>query len=122
MGKSKIPPKTPKTPKSTQGESIPHTTDSQRLSMIHWLEVPSNFALITGNAAANQSVVSGKRLRKKDAYQMLAEVITKESGISWTPKNAESRYTGYLKKYKETKQLSQRTGLGSQKVVGDQSE
>jgi hypothetical protein len=84
-------------------EKTPHTTNSQRLSIIQLLRNESNFRLITGAAAQNAQVVSGKKLKKVDACRSLANFVTHESNISWTTDQAKHRYESYLSLYKKAK-------------------
>jgi hypothetical protein len=61
--------------------------------IVEWLEVQSNFNLITGSAAQGKSVVSGVKLKRNDAYKMLADNITKRSKIKWTADQAKNRFS-----------------------------
>ena len=57
------------------------TSERQRDLIITWLEVPKNFNLITGKAAAG-SVVAGTKLKKTDAYQLLAEYVNEHEKLT----------------------------------------
>ena len=74
--------------------------------MITWLEVPKNFNLITGKAAAG-SVVAGTKLKKTDAYQLLAEYVNEHEKLIgeylWDMNSAKSRYSALLTNYKNAK-------------------
>jgi hypothetical protein len=62
---------------------INHTTDAQRGLIVEWLSVPYNFALITGSAAQNSKVQSGKKLTKTAAYNDLADYVNKKSKVGY---------------------------------------
>jgi hypothetical protein len=101
--------------KMKQGEKTPHTTKSQRFSIIKWLRNESNFRLITGLAAAENTQdlsgkKSGKKLKKADAYRSLASFVTRESNISWTAYQAKNRFETYLSFYKKAKLASEQPG------------
>lgn len=83
-----------------------NTTYQQRVRMLEWLEMPPghNFMLITGQAQKNlNSVVAGAKLKKKDAYDEMADYINQQCCTNWTSKDTKSRFESYLKTYKETK-------------------
>ena len=77
--------------------------------MITWLEVPKNFNLITGKAAAG-SVVAGTKLKKTDAYQLLAEYVNEHEKLIgeylWDMNSAKSRYSALLTNIKMQKSNS----------------
>ncbi|KAI9319581.1 hypothetical protein BDR26DRAFT_884634 [Obelidium mucronatum] len=89
-----------------------HTTPAQRKAILAWLEIPSNFRLITGSAAFNQKVVAGAKLKKTDAYKSLAEHVNDVTGAGWTAEQGKTRYEAYLKTYKATKTAATTTGFG----------
>lgn len=83
------------------------TTWSQLSAILEWLEISSNFKLITGGASQNH-VVAGSKLKKTDAYRDLANFINAKLGYTrpcelWDAKKAKSRYEAQLKKYKDVK-------------------
>ena len=51
-----------------------------------------NFALITGSAAQGQRVLTGKKLKKQDAYKQLAAHVSAGSNIKWDAKQAKNRF------------------------------
>lgn len=89
-----------------------HTNDAQRLLILNWLQVKENFALITGSAAQGQRVLTGKKLKKQDAYKQLAAHVSAGSNIKWDAKQAKNRFEAYLGKYKKAKKQSEGTGWG----------
>ena len=56
----------------------PKTSDAVRETIVQWLKVKENFLLITGAAGFNSAVVSGQKLKKKDAYEKLAQFVLKK--------------------------------------------
>ena len=83
------------------------TTWSQLSAILEWLEISSNFKLITGGASQNH-VVAGSKLKKTDQYRDLANFINAKLGYTrpcelWDAKKAKSRYEAQLKKYKDVK-------------------
>lgn len=47
-------------------------------TIVKWLQTKENFLLITGAAGFGFAVISGKKLRKTDAYIALAKVINEK--------------------------------------------
>ena len=47
-----------------------------------------------------------------NTLQSLAEFVNSRTSASWSANNAEDRYNGYLKKYKQTRIASEKTGFG----------
>jgi hypothetical protein len=43
---------------------------------------------------------------------MLAEFVNSRTSDVWTPKNAEDRYNGFIKKFKMAKNAAEKTGFG----------
>ena len=72
----------------------PRTTYAVVCMMLSWLEIPTNFALITGDAAKGP-VVAGKQLKKTDGHQSLADYINinfgYKGGDAWTKETAKNR-------------------------------
>jgi len=77
---------------------------SQRSAIVVFLEDPTSFNLITGNATANlHGVVAGAKVTKEAAYADLRDAVNSKCGTNWTSAMAKSRYRAYLKQYKDTK-------------------
>ena len=80
------------------------TTWAQRAAMVGFLEIPSNFNLITGNGTANHSfVIAGVKVTKESGYADLKDEVNAKCGTKWTTDMAKSRYRAYLAQYKSTK-------------------
>jgi len=80
------------------------TTWAQRAAMVGFLEIPSNFNLITGNGTANHSfVIAGVKVTKESGYADLKDEVNAKCGTKWTTDMAKSRFRAYLKQYKDTK-------------------
>ena len=83
------------------------TTWSQINAVLEFLEIPSNFRLITGSSSPT-AVVAGSKVRKADAYKDLGNWVNSKLGYTnppheWDAKKAKARYESLYKKYKETK-------------------
>lgn len=83
------------------------TSWGQLNAILEWLEIPSNFRLITGGASQNQ-VIAGSKLKKTDAYRELAQAVNTRFNYDrpseiWDAKKAKARYEAQLKKYKDIK-------------------
>ena len=80
------------------------TTWAQRATMVAFLEIPSNFNLITGNGTANHNfVIAGVKVTKESGYADLKDEVNAKCGTKWTTDMAKSRYRAYLAQYKNTK-------------------
>ena len=81
-----------------------NTTWFQREAMLQWLEVETNFKLMTGEATHGMKmVVAGARVTKATAYQELALYVNQKCSTHWDAKAAESRFRAYKKLYIDTK-------------------
>ncbi|KAJ1560061.1 hypothetical protein HK096_010165 [Nowakowskiella sp. JEL0078] len=89
-----------------------HTLNAQCAVMINWLNVIGNFQLITRSAGMTTAVVLGKKLRKIDAYKLLAAHINETVSSDWSLGMVKNRYSEYLKVYKEAKRDSLKSGFG----------
>lgn len=83
------------------------TTHSQRLAILQWLDTPANFRLVTGGTLAGP-VVSGKKLKKTDAYNQLAAFINRtlkytDPSEMWDQKIAKVLYESLVKTYESTR-------------------
>ena len=56
------------------------------------------------------SVVAGKKLKKSDAYKLLATYINRHTNSDWNEKQAKGRYETYLSMYKKVKRDSLNNG------------
>ncbi|POM77120.1 Hypothetical protein PHPALM_5543 [Phytophthora palmivora] len=112
-----------KTPKS----KYVHTTDQQFLAMVEWLENPSNYKIIVGEAPAGKSVVHGAGITKIDGFKRMAAYIhgavkakmcstgIYDTGITepWPALVCQSRWKSYFARYKSTRdKLKHQTGFG----------
>jgi len=80
------------------------TTWAQRATMVAFLEIPSNFNLITRNGTANHNfVIAGVKVTKESGYADLKDEVNAKCGTKWTTDMAKSRYRAYLAQYKNTK-------------------
>jgi hypothetical protein len=68
--------------------------------MVRWLQVKENFAIITGSAAKNKSVVAGQKLTKIAGFGELAKYMNQRHQTTWTGPKARSRFNSYFKLYK----------------------
>jgi hypothetical protein len=81
-----------------------NTTWFQREAMLQWIEVETNFKLMTGEATHGMKmVVAGARVTKATAYQELALYVNQKCSTHWDGKAAESRFRAYKKLYIDTK-------------------
>jgi hypothetical protein len=88
--------------KSTRGVA----TSWQEVSCIlYWLEIDEkNFNLITGGGQKDaKGVVTGQKLKKNDAYKLLADYINARFHKKWDWKVVSTRYRSVFKKYTATK-------------------
>lgn len=65
----------------------------------------THFNRITGAAGFSSPVISGKKLRKTDAYIALAKVINEKHNEELDYNGAKSKYDWLLKKFKKSKDL-----------------
>jgi hypothetical protein len=81
------------------------TTNAQRNLILQWLEIPANFALVTGDATKNMStVIAGAKLSKNAGYKMLSIFINQHLPTSnWSQDNAGTRLKSYVALYKKNK-------------------
>jgi len=98
------------------------TSYSNILAIVDWLDKKENFNLIVGASQKNQkTVVAGSKLKKKDAYESLAEHVNQICGTSWDCDTCESRYRACLDKYRSARDAykdksGQKFGLTSEEV------
>lgn len=85
----------------------PKTSDAVRDTIVQWLKVKENFLLITGAAGFNSAVVSGQKLKKKDAYGKLAQFVNQKHNTTFTEKEIKNKYDWMLQKFKKAKEKSQ---------------
>ena len=72
--------------------------------MLSWMSIEANFNLYVGRATANlKGVVAGKKLKKENAYPMLAAHVNQMCSSNWTAKDAKSRWRSFHNCYKDTK-------------------
>lgn len=81
----------------------PKTSDAVRETIVQWLKVKENFLLITGAAGFNSAIISGQKLKKKDAYQKLAQFVNQKHQTEFTEKEMKNKYDWMLQKYKKPK-------------------
>lgn len=93
----------------------PQTSNAIRESIIHWLQKPENFLLITGAAGFNSPFVSGTKLKKKDAYDSLATFVNQKHKTSFTGDEMKRKYDWLLSQYKKANELS-KTEIDVQKL------
>ena len=80
------------------------TTWFQREAMLQWLEVETNFKLMTGEATHGMKlVVAGAKVTKATAYQELAHYVNQKCSTSWDGKTSEARFRAYKRLYLDTK-------------------
>jgi hypothetical protein len=71
--------------------------------MPDWLEYdPRNFKLITDDAASG-AVFTGKKLKKRDSYIVMADHVNQQCCTNWTWSQTETRYRSYKKQYMKLK-------------------
>lgn len=95
------------------------TTLQQRSAVLDWLEVPSNFRFITRGTPPGPAVVAGRKLKKSDAYKLLATFVNDKLGYSdpsllWDKRVAKIRYESLLKTYRKTRERVQDQSEGKQ--------
>ena len=80
------------------------TSWNQKQAILSWLEVPTNFKLITGGLQQEmKSVVAGQQLTKTAAYQQLAESVNQKCSTNWDGHMAMCRYRALYDTYVKTK-------------------
>ena len=84
-------------------------------TIVKWLQTKENFLLITGAAGFGSPVISGKKLRKTDAYIALVKVINEKHNEELDYNGAKSKYDWLLKKFKKAKDL-QKAGKDSKLI------
>lgn len=84
----------------------PKTSDAVRETILQWLKVKENFLLITGAAGFNSAVISGQKLKKKDAYEKLAQCVNQKHNSICTAKEMKNKYDWILQKFKKAKEKS----------------
>ncbi|KAJ3259330.1 hypothetical protein HK103_002528 [Boothiomyces macroporosus] len=75
-------------------------------SIVRWLQIKDNFLLITGAAAFGSPVISGKKLKKKDAYASLAKAINEKNNTDLDADQAKAKYLWLIGKFKKANELS----------------
>ena len=92
MSKSASKPDTAKKNEGKRGREV-KTTCGQVSAMIEWLEVPTNFRLITGAAQKDvKTVTAGAKLKKIDAYRGIADNVDEKCCTKWYCQDGQSRY------------------------------
>lgn len=86
--------------------------DLHRLTIVEWLEIPSNFRLIAGAAAINQLIIAGSKFIKVDAYKKLSEWLLKKCKTNWDKEKMKNIYESFLGVYKKTVRQFRNTGFG----------
>ena len=89
-----------------------NTTIGERNTMIEWLEIKENLQLVLGDSALNTPVVSGKKVKKVDAWKDLAAILTKRHSKEFTADQAKNRYYSIKTNYTKTIDESLKTGWG----------
>lgn len=84
----------------------PQTSNAVRESIVQWLQVHENFLLITGAAGFSNPVVSGNKLKKKDAYDSLARFVNNKHKTSYSGNEMKRKYDWLLAQYKKANELS----------------
>ena len=84
----------------------PQTSNAVRESIIQWLQQPENFLLITGAAGFSSPVVSGTKLKKKDAYDLLAKFVNEKHKTTYSGNEMKRKYDWLLSQYKKANELS----------------
>ena len=84
----------------------PQTSNAVRESIVNWLQVPENFRLITGAAGFSSPVVSGTKLKKKDAHESLAKFVNQKHKTAFSATEMKRKYDWLLSQYKKAKDLS----------------
>jgi hypothetical protein len=82
------------------------TSKAVQETIIQWLQVKDNFLLITGAAAFGSPVVSGKKLKIKDAHAALAKYINEKHKTTLTDDEAKNKYNWLVQKFKKANTLS----------------
>lgn len=82
---------------------------AQIAHVLDWLEVESNFKLITGGND-QQEVVAGSKLKKTDAYKDLGDYVNEKMGYMrppelWDKHKTKGKYESCLRKYKKAKNM-----------------
>ena len=73
------------------------------ISMCSALEVEQIFNHISGQGTKSlKGVVAGAKIRKKDGYAMMADIVNEQCITNWDAKIGESRFKSYYKKFKTT--------------------
>ncbi len=85
----------------------PKTPTAVYETIVQWLNEKDNFLLITGSAGFKTAVVSGKKLKKKDAYEKLRIHVNQKHGTEYTDKQIKNKYDWLLTKFKEAKEKVQ---------------
>ena len=80
------------------------TSDAIRETIVKWLKVKENFLLITGAAGFNSAIISGQKLKKKDAYKKLAQFVNQKHQTEFTKKEMKNKYDWMLQKFKKAKE------------------
>ncbi|KAI9324768.1 hypothetical protein BDR26DRAFT_245225 [Obelidium mucronatum] len=89
-----------------------YTTPQEFAAMISWLEVPKNFALITGGAGKGAKMKSGQSLKRTDAYKQLAEFVCQQCKCNWDAKILKNRFNAWITRYKKARSDADQTGFG----------
>ena len=84
----------------------PKTSPAIYGTIVQWLQIRDNFLLITGSAGFATPVVSGKKLKKKDAYASLANFINRNHNSDTTDTEAKNKYDWMLRKFKKANELA----------------
>ena len=68
---------------------------AERLTMLEFLRVPENFAIMTGQATKGKTVRGGQKITRGQGYAMLAKFVnnaSKDHERVWNTQDARSRY------------------------------
>ena len=84
----------------------PKTSEAVHETIIQWLKHRENFLLITGAAGNASTIISGQKLKKKDAYIKLCDYVNRKHQTSFTDKQIKSKYDWLISKYKIAKEKS----------------
>ncbi|KAJ3258273.1 hypothetical protein HK103_003754 [Boothiomyces macroporosus] len=79
----------------------PKSSDAVRETIIQWLQVPENFQLITGSIGFHSALISGQKLKKKDAYVKLAQFVNQKHNETFTEREMKCKYDWMLQKFKK---------------------
>ncbi|KAJ3359032.1 hypothetical protein HDU91_005025 [Kappamyces sp. JEL0680] len=70
-------------------------------SIIEWLQIRDNFLLINGVSGLNPPIVSGKKLKRKDAHSSLALFVNQKHNTQFTDIVMKRKYDWLMQMYKK---------------------